>query len=105
MACTAFGLGFARIIEQCILGQPGDEAVALAIEQMQESEEIGKYHKQSAASGAGDVSDVFSERAMTEDAMAGRHLESAVTPERMGTTTFEEGVMDVIKAAPKPGLA
>jgi hypothetical protein len=42
---------------------------------------------------------------MTEDAMAGRHLESAVTPERMGTTTFEEGVMDVIKAAPKPGLA
>jgi hypothetical protein len=62
MACTAFGLGFARIIEQCILGQPGDEAVALAIEQMQESEEIGKYHKQSAASGAGDVSDVFSER-------------------------------------------
>jgi hypothetical protein len=77
---VAFGLGFARVLEQCILGQPGDEAVALAIEQMQDSEEL-------------------------EDAMAGKHLADAVTPERCATTTLEEGVMDVIKERPKPGLA
>ena len=56
---------FARILEQCILGQPGDEAVALAIEQMQESEEI-------------------------EDALVYKHLSDAVTPERCATETLEE---------------
>ena len=56
---------FARILEQCILGQPGDEAVALAIEQMQQSEDI-------------------------EEVMAGKHLSDAVTPERCATETLEE---------------
>jgi hypothetical protein len=56
---------FARILEQCILGQPGDEAVAIAIEQMQQSEDI-------------------------EEAMAGKHLSDAVTPERCATETLEE---------------
>jgi hypothetical protein len=71
--CVVYTQAFARILEQCILGQPGDEAVALAIEQMQQSEDI-------------------------EDVMACKHLSDAVTPERCATETLEE-----VRAVLNPG--
>ena len=55
-------------------------AVATALESLEESDEI-------------------------EDGFVAKALASAVTPERCATATLEEGVMDVIKDAPRPGLA
>ena len=77
---VAFGCAFARILEACILGESGEEAVATALESLEESDEI-------------------------EDGFVAKALASAVTPERCATATLEEGVMDVIKDAPRPGLA
>ena len=57
-----------------------EEAVATALESLEESDEI-------------------------EDGFVAKALASAVTPERRATATLEEGVMDVIKDAPRPGLA
>lgn len=76
---VAFGLAAARIIEACILGQRGDEAVATALVALEESDEM-------------------------EDRFVAQALKGAVTEDRCAMP-LETGVMDVIAKAPRPGLA